>query len=199
MVLHGEERFNGKLPEKGVLGLDRQLTGHERELIEKFLELRQAYKGITRRIETELSEPLDHYQQQRHFYLDTSDLTHFRLNFFDQVGHFLQSSLDATYQLELWDRKSHSKYSFTHDELAQADSCEIETGSAVETISYGRLNYRLRRVFDIQHHHLFRTKEQLFVNGKQIELTDGLMMLQRELEEHTVWFRGSLFKIRDFT
>lgn len=183
----------------GSGSLDRPLTGQERELIEQFLETRQVYQAITRQIEDALQEPLNQYQRQRHFYLDVSDLTHFRLNFFETVGHFLQNSLQATYQLELWDRQSHSKYCYTSHELNQADSHLVTQGHAVETIIYGQFNFRLRRVFDIQNYHLFRTKEQFFVAGKPVELTDGLMMLQRQLEDYTVWFRGNIFKIRDFT
>lgn len=180
-------------------GLERPLTQREQELIDEFLELRQAYRAITRRIETELCESLDHYQQQRHFYQDVSDLTHFRLNFFDTVGYFLRNSFETTYQLELWDRQSHRKFSFDFEVLADADRCQLSRGTAVETLNYSRLGVRVRRTFDIQNKHLYRAKTQIFLAGKPVELVDGLMHLQRELEDHTLWLKGSLLQIRDFT
>lgn len=179
--------------------LERPLTQREQALIDEFLELRQAYKAITRRIETELHESLDHYQQQRHFYQDVSDLTHFRLNFFDTVGYFLRHSFATTYQLELWDRLSHRKYHFDFEELAHADDYQFKRGTAVETLNYDRLNVRVRRTFDIQNGHLYRARTQIFLAGKPVELVDGLMYLQRELEDHTLWLKGSLLQIRDFT
>lgn len=175
------------------------ISDQDRQLIDEFLELRQAYQLVTRRIENALQAPLDHYQQQRQFYLDVGDLAHFRLNFFGLVGHFLQNTVGLTYRLELWDRESHRKHSFSDQELAAAMHCEFKTGTVVETLLYDRLNFRLRRKFDVHGQHLYWEKSQFFVAGKEVPLTDGLMRLQQELEACSPGLHGTILKIKEFT
>lgn len=171
----------------------------ERKLIDQFLELRQSYQAITRQIEHDLQTPLDHYQQKRLFYLDVSDLTHFRLNFFDTVGYFLRESLATTYHLEIWDRQTHQKRYYSLDELQRVSHWQVEQGTAVETVTYGKLGYRIRRTFDIYNQRLYVSKTEFFDANEQIPLVDGLMLLQQELNDHTLWIRGNLLRIKDFT
>ncbi|WP_232842710.1 MULTISPECIES: hypothetical protein [Lactobacillaceae] len=175
------------------------LSNQDRDIIDRFLASRQAHRQLTIEVERQLREPLNHYQHQRLFYQDVSDLTHFRLNFFQHIGHFLQKSVAVTYQLEFWDRKSHRKLSFPSSELLRADQCAIELGTAVETITYEKLGYKLRRTFDIQNRHLYWQKSQFYVNGQPYPFVDGLMLLQQRLEVRTFWLRDSLLHIRDFT
>ncbi|ANN49424.1 hypothetical protein A6F53_09255 [Levilactobacillus brevis] len=171
----------------------------DRKLIDQFLELRQSYQAITQQIEHDLQTPLDHYQQKRLFYLDVGDLTHFRLNFFDTVGYFLRESLATTYHLEIWDRQTHQKRCYSLDELQRISRWEVEQGTAIETITYGRLGYRIRRTFDIYNCRLYVSKTEFFNANEQIPLIDGLMLLQQELNDHTLWIRGKLLRIKDFT
>ncbi|MCH4124400.1 MAG: hypothetical protein LKH74_02750 [Levilactobacillus sp.] len=188
---------------KRVLDIEEALytpiSEKNRQLIDEFLEIRQAYRSVTRRIEDALQAPLDHYQQRRHFYLDVADLAHFRLNFFELVGHFLQKTVGLTYRLELWDRESHHKDNFSDLELTQAACREFSTGTAVETLEYAHLNFRLRRKFEIRGRHLYWEKSQFFVAGREVPLTDGLMQLQHELEACAPVLRGTVLKIKEFT
>ncbi|MDA0410952.1 hypothetical protein PBR71_09585 [Levilactobacillus brevis] len=171
----------------------------DRKLIDQILELRQSYQAIEQQIEHDLRTPLDHYQQKRLFYLDVSDLTHFRLNFFDTVGYFLRESLATTYHLEIWDRQTHQKRRYSLDDLQQITRWQVEQGTAVETIAYGRLGYRVRRTFDIYNRRLYVTKTEFFDKDEQLPLIDGLMLLQQELNDHTLWIRGNILRIKDFT
>ncbi|WP_211089709.1 hypothetical protein [Levilactobacillus tujiorum] len=175
------------------------LSLQDREIIDRFLASDQAHRQLTIEIEQRLNEPLEFYHHQRLFYRDVSDLTHFRLNFFRRVGYFLQKSVDATYQLEFWDRQSHRKYCFSKAELLQADQCDIKTGTAVETLTYTHFNYKIRRTFDIQNHHLYFEKVQFYVSGRPFSLTDGLMLLQQRLEFRSLLLSESLLQIKDFT
>ncbi|KRL98549.1 hypothetical protein ACUIJQ_04555 [Levilactobacillus hammesii] len=178
---------------------DQPLTLQEREVIDRFLTSRQAHRQLTIEVEQRLKEPLEHYHHQHLFYRDVSDLTHFRLNFFRNIGCFLQKSVATTYQLEFWDRESHRKYCFPTDKLLQADACVIKVGTAVETLTYGHLGYKLRRTFDIQNHRLYWEKSQFYVNGKPYPITDGLMLLQQRLEVRSMWLRDAWLRINDFT
>lgn len=188
---------------KRILSVEEALytpiSEEDRQLIDQFLELRQAYQLVTRRIEDALQAPLDHYQQRRHFYLDVGDLAHFRMNFFELVGHFLQNTVGLTYRLELWDRGSHRKYSFSDQDLAAALRDDLHTGTAVETLVYETLNFRLRRKFEVRGRHLYWEKSQFFVAGKEVPLTDGLMQLQCALEERLPGIQGTILKIKEFT
>lgn len=175
------------------------LNPHERDIIDRFLASRQAHRQLTIEVEQQLREPLDNYHHQRIFYRDVSDLTHFRLNFFRHIGQFLQKSVATTYQLELWDRKSHHKYCFPVADLLQADRCAIEVGTAVETITYAHLGYKLRRTFDIQNQHLYWEKSQFYVDGQPFPLVDGLMLLQQRLEVRSLCLKDSFLHIKDFT
>ncbi|UIF30295.1 hypothetical protein KB236_05310 [Levilactobacillus brevis] len=178
---------------------NQPLTAQDRDVIDRFLASRQAHRQLTIEVERQLREPLDNYHHQRLFYRDVTDLTHFRLNFFRHVGHFLQQSVAATYQLEFWDRKSHRKFSFPAAELLQADQCVVEQGTAVETLTYTNFGYKIRRTFDIQNQHLYWKKSQFYVDGRPCQLVDGLMLLQQRLEVRSLWLRGSLLHIKDFT
>ncbi|KRN02144.1 hypothetical protein FD13_GL000284 [Levilactobacillus senmaizukei DSM 21775 = NBRC 103853] len=178
---------------------DTPLTEEQCEMIDQFLEIREAYRLIVKHMENSLQTSLNHYQEQRLFYHDISDLGHFRRSYFTTVGYFLQESIETSYRLEIWDRHSHRKLSFTLDELEQADECEVKKGTAVETLNYGKFGYRLRRTFEIRHHHLYWLKTQFYIAGKPVPLVDGLMMLERDLEEHTLWLKGSILHIKDFT
>jgi len=79
------------------------------------------------------------------------------------------------------------------------DCEDLKKGTVVETLTYGRLDCRMRRTFSLQNGHLFWDKEQFYVAGKPVELIDGLMILQQRLTEETAWFSKGLFRIRDFT
>jgi len=174
-------------------------TEQQKGLINHYLFSREAYGQAAMALEDNLNVPLDHYQQKRLFYQDVSDLAHFRRNFFDTVGSFLQYSFDTTYQLEIWDRQFHSKYNYSQSELRQAGLCKVKMGTAVETITYGKLGFKVRRSFEIEHEHLFGIKSQFYVAGKQVPWVDGLMLLQHQLKEHTLWLKGYILKIEDFT
>lgn len=179
--------------------LYRSLEGDERDAVEHFFEIQHDYHAISRQVEKTLHVSLAFYQQNHLFYIDISDLTHYRMDFLSTTGRFLRDAVDATYQLEIWDRESHRKHAYSGDELTRMDCEDLKKGTVVETLTYGRLDCRIRRTFSLQNGHLFWDKEQFYVAGKPVELTDGLMTLQKRLEEETVWFSQKLFRIRDFT
>jgi len=196
------EQTSQEVPEEQASDLRPELQPfdeQQKELISHYLFSRATYSLAAKALEDNLNVPLDHYQQKRLFYRDISDLAHFRRNFFDSVGSFLQHSFETTYQLEIWDRQFHSKYDYSQSELRQAGHCTVKMGTAVETITYGKLGFKVRRSFEIEHEHLFGTKSQFYVAGKQVPWVDGLMLLQHQLKEHTLWLKGLILRIEDFT
>lgn len=179
--------------------LNQPLSQSQRDQIDTFLAAERAHHEAVIALERSLHAPLANYHDQRLFYQDVSDLTHFRRNFFTRIGRFLQKSVAATYQLEFWDRDSHQKYCFPQHELSRADACDIKTGTAVETLTYVQLGYKMRRTYDIQNHHLYQAKIQFYVEGQPCDMVDGLMLLQQRLESRSVWLKAAILHIKDFT
>ncbi|WP_125766179.1 hypothetical protein [Levilactobacillus mulengensis] len=183
----------------GNAELDWPLDNAKRDLVVNFFVAQHAYQAISKQIEKTFHVSLAFYQQHHRFYVDISDLTHYRMDFLSTTGRFLREAVDATYQLEIWDRESHRKHAYSGEELIRMDCEDLKKGTVVETLTYGRLDCRVRRTFSLQNGHLFWDKEQFYVAGKPVELIDGLMILQQRLTEETVWFSKGLFRIRDFT
>ncbi|MCF7523863.1 hypothetical protein L3X07_13520 [Levilactobacillus brevis] len=61
------------------------------------------------------------------------------------------------------------------------------------------MGYRVRRTFDIYNRRLYVTKTEFFDKDEQLPLIDGLMLLRQELNDHTLWLRGNILRIKDFT
>jgi len=82
--------------ELGNAELDWPLDGTERDLIELFFEAQHAYQAISKQIEKTLHASLAFYQQHHRFYVDISDLTHYRMDFLSTTGRFLREAVEAT-------------------------------------------------------------------------------------------------------
>ncbi|MGX6429877.1 hypothetical protein [Levilactobacillus yonginensis] len=139
------------------------------------------------------------FRNQHLLYEDIRDLTYFRLNFFAGPVQKLIDVLGTGYQLEVWDRKSHRKHSFSKDRLRDARFVQAEEGDLVETLFYPLVGYRIRRSFTIVDTRIYWKKTQFFVNGKRVLVDEGLMQLQKQINQVKDWPQGPNFRIADLT
>jgi len=179
--------------------LTKPLDDRQRQSVDKFFTVNRIYTKVLKEIQESLPIPLTNYQKEHLFYHDVTDVAYFRTNFFETIGTFLESTVAIKYQLAFQGRDSHSKRTFTLQELNQVSPSMVIHGNLVETMSYPTFGIKIRRYYVVQNHHLYFEKSQFLVENQEIAWTDGLMRLQKHLEGNSFWLRNNWLSVKAYT
>ncbi|PTM23440.1 hypothetical protein DA798_03765 [Lactobacillus sp. PFC-70] len=174
-------------------------TAQQRALLDQFFELNQRYKDSLHQAEESLTMSLTTYRQNRMCYGDITDVACFRREFFETVHVILSSTVTIGYEMAFHDHTTHRKRSWDLDALLRVKPDQVANGDLVETISYPQEKIRLRRHYVVQNQHLYWRTNQVTHHQQVVPWTEGLMLLQKFLEPHSIWLAHHFLSVQAYT
>lgn len=175
------------------------LAENHRTALDHLLTVNRIHRRILNQLENTLPHALSEYRRRRHYYENITDLAVFRHDFFATIGSFLSKTTQIRYQLAFQDAFTHSKRSYRLQELRQLNANTIVRGTVTETLDYPVINVKIRRIYTVQNHHLYRDKCLFEVDGHAINELDGLACLKKRLEVNSYWLKHDFLNILAYT